>query len=95
MTWKIEDVHILVSQRGRLRSEQGSANSTLPDVHEASLYRIDVNTSKSTSVLSNSPSESVVFVPKERIQTRSGENSKKQAQINKDKSPIQESKRIR
>ena len=52
-----------VERRGRPRSQQDSANDTLPDVCEAPLHRIDVNASESISVLSNSPSESVVFAP--------------------------------
>ena len=88
-----------VARRGRLRSEQDSANATLPDVHKTLLDRIDVNTAETISVLSNSPSESVVFVPhtmtKARIQTRSGVNAKKQSQSKKSKSLIRSSKRIR
>ena len=40
---QIEDVHMPVSRRGRPRSEQDRANSTLPGVHDAPLDRIDVN----------------------------------------------------
>ena len=78
--------------RGRPRSEQDSANTTLPDAREAPLDRIDVNIAESISVLSNSPSESIFFAPPrmtpETIKTRRGANAKKQQQSNKDKSPI-------
>ena len=96
---EIEDVPISVARRGRPRSEQDSANATLPDVCETPIDRIDVNTAEIISALSNSPSESVVFAPPRmliaRIQTRSGENTKKQSQSKKEKSPIRRSKRIR
>ena len=82
-----------VVRRGRPQSEQNSANATLPDVHETPLDMIDANTTKSISILSNSPSESVVFVPSkmttDRIQTRSGANTKKQSQSKKSKTSIQ------
>ena len=79
-----EDVPMLVVRRGRPRSEQESANDSLSDVHETPLDRIDVNTAEIISVLSNSPSESVVFAPQKRtiarIQTRSVANAKKKSQ---------------
>ena len=94
-----EDVPVSVTRRGRPQSEQDSANATSPDACEAPLDIIDVNAAESISVLSNSASESVVFVPQRitpaRIQTRSGANAKKQSQSNKDKSPIRKSKRSR
>ena len=91
-------MHASVVRRDGPRSEQDSTNDTLPDVCEAPLDRIDVNTAESIRVLSNSTSESVVFAPQrmtpERIQTISGANTKKQSQNKKAKSPIRRSKRI-
>ena len=52
---EIEDVPISVARRGRPRSEQDSANATLPDVCETPIDRIDVNTAEIISLLSNSP----------------------------------------
>ena len=95
---QIEDIPMKVSRRGRPRSQQDSANSTLPGAHEVPLDRIDFNAPEIISVLSNSPSESIIFVPPRMtpaiIQTRSGVNAKKQSQSNKDESPIRRSKRI-
>ena len=52
-----------MTRRGRLRSELDSINDTFPDVHETQLDRIHVSTTERISVLSNSPSESIVFIP--------------------------------
>ena len=41
---QIEDFPMPVSRRGRIGSEQDSANTTLPSVHKAPLDKIDVST---------------------------------------------------
>ena len=88
---QIEDIPMPVARRGRRQSGQDSANYTLPDVCVTPLDRIHVSDTESISVLSNSPSESVVFMPQitptVRIQTRS--------QANKKSPPIRRSKRVR
>ena len=41
---QIEDVHMPASRRGRPLNEEGSTNATFPDVCEAPIDRIDINT---------------------------------------------------
>ena len=81
-----------VVRRVRPRSEKDSANDAFPDAHETPLDRIDVNTAEIISILSNSPSESVVFAPKRmetaRIQNGSGAHATEESQSEKVKSPI-------
>ena len=94
-----EDVPITVARKGRPRSERDSANAALPEVCEAPLDRIDVNTAEIINVLSNNPLESVVFAPQRmtpaRIQTQSGANTTIPSQNKKNESPIRRSKRTR
>ena len=52
---QIEDTPTPVSRRGRPQSGQDIANSTLLDLHETPLDKINFSTTESIIVLSNSP----------------------------------------